>query len=452
MLLIRGGVVLDQQGRRLADVLIDGAHIVAVGADVGAAVRAGPGPGRSDVTELDAGGAVVCAGFVDLHTHLRQPGMEEAETVQSGSRAAALGGYTAVVAMPNTDPCTDQIEIVEQVRAWGRDAALVAVHPAAAITIGRSGERLSDLAGLYRHGVRMFTDDGNEVADAAVMRAALQAAARLPGAVIAQHAECAALVSGGHLNEGPWSRELGLAGRPAVAEEITVARDLALVRALSIPDGGDGPDPGATPPGRVRYHVLHASLAATVALVAAARAAGLAVSVEVTPQHLTLTDACCSGGDPRYKVNPPLRGEGELMALRQALQDGLIDAIATDHAPHPASAKTGSFEAASPGMLGLETALGVILGPAAISLEAAIAALTWKPATIAGLTDQGRPIAPGEPANLCVFHPDQRWTVEPAALASKAKNTPFAGWELTGKVRHTVLAGSPTVIDGQTQR
>lgn len=431
MLVIRGGVVLDQQGRRSADVLIDGGRIVAVGQDLGGA----------GVAVLDAGGAIVCAGFVDLHTHLRQPGMEEAETVQTGSRAAALGGYTAVVAMPNTDPCTDQVDIVEQVRRWGRDAGLVEVHPAAAITAGRLGQHLCDLADLYRNGVRIFTDDGNEVADAAMMRAALTAAAQLPGAVIAQHAECASLVAGGHLNEGRWSQHLGLPGRPAVAEEITVGRDLALVRELSAGGG-----PGA------RYHVLHASVAATVALVAAARAEGLAVSVEVTPQHLTLTDACCSGGDPRYKVNPPLRGEGELMALRQALRDGAIDAIATDHAPHPAAAKTGSFEAASPGMLGLETALGVVLGPAAIPLEAAIAALTWKPAAIAGLTDQGRPIAPGEPANLCVFHPDLRWRVDRTQLASKATNTPFADWELTGKVRHTVLAGVPTVMNGAAQR
>ncbi len=428
--------MLDQQGSRPADVLIDGGLIIAVG----------EGLARRGVTELDAEEAVVCAGFVDLHTHLRQPGLEEAETVETGSRAAALGGYTALVAMPNTDPCTDQVEIVEQVRRWGREAGLVEVHPSAAITVGRRGEHLCDLAALYRHGVRVFTDDGNEVADAAVMRAALRAAAQLPGAVIAQHAECAALVSGGHLNEGRWSAELRLRGRPAVAEEITVARDLALVREMA------GQRESGSGAGGVRYHVLHASVAATVALIAAARADGLPVSVEVTPQHLTLTDACCSGGDPQYKVNPPLRGEHELLALRQALREGTIDAIATDHAPHPDAAKTGSFEAASPGMLGLETALGVVLGPAAIPLEIAVAALTWRPAAIAGLADQGRPIAPGEPANLCVFDPGHRWTVDRRKMASKATNTPFADWELTGKVRHTVLGGSATVLNGKAQR
>lgn len=428
MLLIRGGDVIDQNGRRRADVLIDGERIVAVGLDLAASAGA---------TILDASGAVVCPGFVDLHTHLRQPGQEEAETVETGSRAGALGGYTALVAMPNTTPATDSIEIVRQVRRWGHDAGLVEVHPAATITAGRSGEALADLVGLYADGVRVFTDDGNEVADAALMRAALELADRLPGAVIAQHAECAALVAGGHLNEGPVARSLGLDGRPGAAEEITVARDLALVRLVG---------------GRARYHVLHASVAATVELVRRAKADGLPVTMEVTPQHLTLTDACCSGADPAYKVNPPLRADADLAALRQALRDGVIDAVATDHAPHAPDTKARPFAAAPPGMLGLETALAVVIGPAEIPLERAIAALSWQPARIAGLDDQGRPVSPGEPANLCVFDPTRVWEVDPDRLASKSRNTPFAHWSVTGKVRHTVLWGRPTVIDEVAQR
>jgi len=428
VLLIRGGDVIDQTGRRRADVLIDAEHVVAVGTDL---------TGVAGATVLDAGGAVVCPGLVDLHTHLRQPGQEEAETVETGSRAGALGGYTALVAMPNTNPATDCIEVVRQVRQWGRDAGLAEVHPAAAITAGRGGSRLADLAGLYADGVRFFTDDGNEVADAALMRAALELAAHLPGAVIAQHAECAALVADGHLNEGAISRGLGLPGRPGAAEEITVARDLALVRLVG---------------GGVRYHVLHASVAATVELIRRAKADGLAVTMEVTPQHLTLTDACCSGADPTYKVNPPLRADRDLEALQQALRDGVVDAVATDHAPHAPDTKARPFAAAPPGMLGLETALAVVVGPAGIPLERAIAAMSWEPARIAGLHEHGRPVAVGEPANLCVFDPERRWEVDPDRLASKSRNTPFAHWSVTGKVRHTVLRGRPTVIDEVAQR
>jgi dihydroorotase len=431
VLLIRGGEVLDQSGRRTADVVVDGDRIVATGPglDVGSSTAA--------ATVLDAGGCIVCPGFVDLHTHLRQPGHEEAETVETGSRAAALGGYTALVAMPNTEPATDCVEVVEQVRRWATRAGLADVHPAAAITTGRAGRELADLVTLYEHGVRIFTDDGSEVADAALMRAALTVARDLPGAVIAQHAECAALVAGGHLDEGPFSRTLGLGGRPAAAEEITVARDLALVRLVG---------------GGVRYHVLHASVGVTVELIRRARADGLAVSVEVTPQHLTLSDACCSSADPSFKVNPPLRNQAEGEALRRALRAGEIDAIATDHAPHPPAAKARPFADAPPGMLGLETALGVVLGPAGIPLEVAVATMSWQPAAIAGLAGHGRPIAAGEAANLCVFEPARRWTVDPASLASRARNTPFGGCALTGKVRHTVLRGTPTVLDGVAQR
>ena len=431
-LLIRGGTVVDRDGPRRADVVVrDG-----IVADVGAEIAAPPGAGV-----LDGEGCWVCPGLVDLHAHLRQPGGEEAETVATGSRAAALGGFTAVVAMPNTRPAHDGVEVVRQVRAWGVDAGMCDVHPAAAITVDRAGERLVDFAALYAEGVRLFTDDGDEVADAALMRAAFEATVPLPGAVLGQHSECAALVAGGHLHEGAVSRRLGLTGRPAEAEEVTVARDLALARLT----GG-------------RLHVLHASTARTVDLVRRARAEGVAVTMEVTPQHLTLTADACAGGDATFKVNPPLRDGADLAALRAGLAEGVVDAVATDHAPHPPASKARPFAEAPPGMLGLETALAVVLTelvtPGVVAPEAALAALSWRPARIAGLdrAGHGRPVAPGEPANLCVVDPDEHWVVEPARLASRSRNTPFAGRTLRGRVRHTVLRGEPVVIDRVAQR
>ena len=270
------------------------------------------------------------------------------------------------------------------------------------------------------------------------MRSAFEATAPLPGAVLGQHSECQALVAGGHLHEGPVSARLGLRGRPGVAEEITVARDLALLRAT----GG-------------RLHVLHASCARTVELVAAARAEGLAVTMEVTPQHLTLTDEACASGDATFKVNPPLRSRADVDALRRGVADGVVDAIATDHAPHPPAAKAAPFAEAPPGMLGLETALGVVLtdlvGPGLLDITRAIALLSWRPAAIASLADHGRPVAAGEPANLVVIDPQRRWTVDPAGLASRARNTPFAGRHLVGRARHTLLAGE-VVVAAETAR
>jgi dihydroorotase len=430
VLVIRGGDVVDAAGRRRADVAVDAGTIVAVGTGLDVPTGA---------TVLDAGGCVTCPGFVDLHTHLRQPGGEEAETVETGTRGAALGGYTAVVAMPNTVPAIDNVEVVGDVVRWAEEAGLCEVASSAAITVGRAGERLVDFVALHRAGVRVFTDDGNEVADAGLMRAALEATRTLPGAVVAQHAECAALVRDGHLHEGEVSRALGLAGRPGAAEEITVCRDLALARLT----GG-------------RLHVLHASCGATAALVAAARADGVAVTMEVSPQHLTLTDACCAGGDPTFKVNPPLRPPADVEAMRAALASGVADAIATDHAPHAPGTKARPFAEAPPGMLGLETALAVVLTelvePGLVPLEAVLAALSWRPARIAGLVGQGRPVAPGEPANLCVFDPARRWTVEGAAMASRSRNTPFEGRELRGRARHTIFRGAAVVIDETAQR
>lgn len=423
---IRGGRVVDATGQRDADVLVREGVVAEVG------------PSLSAAAELDARGCVVAPGLVDLHAHLREPGMEEAETIETGARAGAVGGYTAVVAMPNTEPTIDSAQVASYVRDRGREAPCD-VHAAGAVTVGRAGRQLAPMGELYDVGVRLFTDDGDCVADARVMRRALEYAGGLPGAVVAQHAEDPDLVDDGHMHEGAWSSRLGLPGRPAEAESVIVARDIELARLT----GG-------------RVHFLHVSTAAAVAMIRGARADGLAVTAEVTPHHLTLTDAECATYDPTFKVNPPLRTEGDVEALRAGLADGTIDAVATDHAPHPPERKDQPFSEAPPGMLGLETTLAVILtelvAPGALGLEAALARLSWQPAAIAGLAAHGRPVAPGEPANLCVIDPEATWEVDPQSLASKATNTPWAGRKLTGRVRHTLLFGEPVVIDAEVQR
>lgn len=423
---IRGGRVVDERGERAADVLVRDGVVAEVG------------PGLDGALTLDAGGCVVAPGLVDLHAHLREPGMEDAETVETGARAAALGGYTAVVAMPNTDPPIDNAAVVRHVIELGRPAPCD-VHVAGAITRGRVGAELALMAEMHALGVRIFSDDGDCVADARVMRRALEYARSLPGAVLAQHCEEPSMAGGGHMHEGEWSSRLGIAGRPAEAESIVVARDLALARMT----GG-------------RVHLLHLSTAQAVDLVREARAEGVAVTAEVTPHHLALTHEACSTFDPRFKVNPPLRTPTDVEALRVALADGTIDAVATDHAPHPPEEKEQPFDDAPPGMLGLETALAVVLtevvSPGGLDLGTALARLSWGPARIAGLGAHGRPVAAGEPANLCVIDPEVAWEVDPAALASRASNTPWAGHKLTGKVRHTVLFGEPVVRDGEAQR
>jgi len=426
---IRGGTVIDAGGSRRADVLIDGGLIrdVAERLDAPAGARV-----------LDADGAIVSPGFVDLHTHLREPGGEDAETIETGARAGALGGYTALVAMPNTNPPIDTAAVVEQVLRVGRGAPCD-IYSSACITKGRAGEELAPLGELHGLGVRIFTDDGTCVADAGLMRRALEYARALPGAVLAQHCEDPQLARGGHMNEGAWSSWLGIPGMPAEAESVVVARDIALAGLT----GG-------------RVHFLHLSTAASVDLVRAAKAKGLAVTAEAAPHHFTLTDSLCCGFDPLFKVNPPLRTDGDVKAVKEGLADGTIDAIATDHAPHPAQEKEKAFDEAPPGMLGLETALALTLtelvGPGLLDLPRAMALLSWQPARLAGLADHGGPVAPGRPAHLTVFDPEAVWEVDPTRLASRSRNTPYAGRKLTGKVRHTILAGDPVVIDGQAQR
>jgi dihydroorotase len=423
-LVIKGGTVVDATGRREADVAIDRDRIVDVS------------PGLDGDRVLDASGCIVSPGFVDLHTHLRQPGKEEAETVETGARAAARGGYTAVVAMPNTTPTMDSAAVVTEVLELGRGAACE-ILASGAITIGRDGKQLAPMGELADLGVRIFTDDGTGVQDDGVMRRAMEYAMGL-GVTLAQHCEVAALSSGTCMHEGEWSARLGLPGQPAAAEELMVARDIALARITG-----------------ARVHMQHLSTAGSVALVRAAKAESLPVTAEATTHHFTLTDACVAGYDPVFKVHPPLRSADDVAAIRAGLADGTIDAIATDHAPHCAEDKERPFDAAPPGMLGLETALGLALTELGevIPLDRLIALLSWRPAAIAGVDDRhGRPVAPGEPANLCVFDPAATWIVDPADTASLSRNTPYAGRTLTGRVRHTILFGSPTVIDGETTR
>ena len=444
-LLIRGGTVLDADGERRADVLVSFGVVQAVGEGLEA-------PRGSRV--LDAGGCVVAPGLVDLHSHLREPGGEAAETVESGSRAAALGGYTAIVAMPNTEPAIDSASVARDVMALGAKG-LCEVAVAGAITVGRMGTRLAPMAELAELGVRLFTDDGRGVQDGGLMRRALEYAAGL-GVVLAEHCEDERLAAGGHMHEGAWSSRLGVAGQPALAEEAMVARDLALVRLTG-----------------AKMHFLHLSTAGSAALVAAAKAEGLAVTSEVTPHHLALCDRAVEGYDPVFKVNPPLRTRADVEALRRAVATGSVDAIATDHAPHPTEAKDEAFDDAPPGMLGLETALAVALtvlvaevdengetdgwvprlaGSPRCFLGDVVRLMSLKPAAIAGLDRQGRRISDGEPANLIVFDPAERWRVDPAKSASRSRNTPFASRLLSGKVRHTIYEGEPVVIDSVAQR
>jgi dihydroorotase len=388
---------------------------------------------------LDASGCVVAPGLVDLHVHLREPGDEEAETIDSGARAAALGGFTAVVAMPNTEPPLDDAAVVAAVLARGAGASCEVVS-SGCITKGRAGTELAPMAEVHALGVRLFTDDGTCVADASVMRRALEYSRSLPGAVVAQHAEDGGLARAGHMNEGAWSSRLGIPGRPAAAEDLIVSRDIELA-ALT----------GA------RVHFLHVSSARAVEMIRDAKARGLPVTAEAAPHHFTLTDAACATFDPLFKVHPPLRTPADVEAVKAGLADGTIDAIATDHAPHTPEAKERTFEEAPPGMLGLETALALTLTelvePGLLSLVDALGLLSWRPAAVAGIQDRhGGPVEPGRPANLCVIDPAATWEVDPARLASRARNTPYAGRKLTGRVRHTVLRGEPVVIDAEAQR
>ncbi len=425
VIVVRGGTVVTSEGAVRADVAIADGLIVEIAESVK--------PGKGAVT-IDAGGCWVGPGLVDLHTHFREPGNEAAETVESGSRAAALGGYTAVVAMPNTNPAIDSVGIVRQVRELGERAALVDVHVAGAITVGRKGEQLAPMAEMAAAGVRLFTDDGTGVQDNRMMRRALEYASRL-GITLAQHCEDASLAEGGVMHEGAWSSRLGLPGQPSEAEEVMVARDIALCRRTGAP-----------------VHFLHMSTAGSVELIRRAKAEGLRVTAEAAPHHFSLTDACLAQYDTVFKVHPPLRTDTDVAAVKIGLADGTIDAIATDHAPHSPETKERSMLDAPPGMLGLQTALSVTLTELQFSPERVFALLSSGPARIAQITDSQGQIAVGRAANLCIVDPIATWTVDPSALASKSRNTPYAGRTLTGVVRHTIRHGVAMVQNGAATR
>jgi dihydroorotase len=435
-LLVRGGTVVGPEGLTRADVAVAGGTVVALGDTLDAPKGA---------TVLDAGGCLVGPGLVDLHTHLREPGREEAETVDTGARAAALGGYTAVVAMPNTEPPIDSAGVAREILDLGRVAS-AEVAVAGAITVGRAGHALAPMGELAALGVSLFTDDGAGVQDGSLMRRALDYAKGL-GVTLAQHCEDACLAGDGAMHEGAWSSRLGIPGMPAAAEEAMVARDIALARLTG-----------------ARVHFLHLSTAGSVDLVRRAKAEGLAVTAEAAPHHMLLTDAAVAGYDPVFKVNPPLRTDADVAAVVDGLCDGTIDAIATDHAPHAPEAKDAPFDQAPPGMLGLQTALPLAwevlsprLGPERLfalmsTRPAAIARLTATDARVGGHSAHGGPVEAGAAANLCVFDPTATTVVDPGRLASRSRNTPYAGRTFTGAVRHTVLRGEPVVIDAAAQR
>ncbi|MFN8053257.1 MAG: dihydroorotase [Acidimicrobiales bacterium] len=419
---IKGGRVVDERGETFADVVVRDGQIVGVGPDLSAS------------RTIDASGCVVSPGLVDLHTHLREPGKEEAETVESGSNAAALGGYTAVLAMPNTTPAIDCASVVRDVQELGRTAAC-RIEVAGAITVGRAGEQLSPMGEMSDLGVRIFTDDGTGVQDIRLMRRALEYAKGL-GVTLAQHCEVAELSAGTCMNEGEWSSRLGMPGQPAEAEELMVMRDIALARMTG-----------------ARMHFLHLSTAGSVAMVAAAKASGLPVTCEAAPHHFTLTDECCATFDPVFKVHPPLRTQNDVDAVRAGLANGSIDAIATDHAPHEAHLKEQPFDEAPPGMLGLEYALALALTELGMDIADVLARLSWQPARIAGIDDRhGGPVIAGRPANLCVIDPNATWTIDGSGGASRSSNVPYVGRTVQGRVRHTIYEGEVAVRDGELQR
>ncbi|MFL6119370.1 dihydroorotase [Actinophytocola sp.] len=393
------------------------------------------GTAADDAEVIEADGLIALPGFVDLHTHLREPGREDTETIATGSRAAALGGYTAVFAMANTDPVADNAVIVEHVARRGREIGLVDVHPVGAVTVGLAGEQLAELGTMANVGVRMFSDDGHCVADPLLMRRALEYSTALD-VVIAQHAEEPRLTQGAQAHEGEHAARLGLAGWPAAAEEAIIARDCLLARQTG-----------------ARLHVCHVSTAGGAELLRWAKAQGIAVSAEVTPHHLLLDDERLATYDPVNKVNPPLRTTADAKVLREALAEGVLDCVATDHAPHAPQDKDCEWSAARPGMLGLQTALSVVVRtmvePGLLDWRGVARVMSERPAEIAGLADQGRPLDPGEPATLTLVDPTATWTVRGAELASIAANTPYEGMTLPGRVVTTVLRGRVTAHDGK---
>ena len=392
---------------------------------------------NSDDQAIDFKGSVLLPGLVDLHTHLREPGKEDAETVLSGSMAAAKGGYVAISAMANTSPVADTAGVVEQVYALGQSAGFVDVFPIGAVTQGLAGEALSEIGAMADSNarVRVFSDDGNCVHDPLVMRRALEYVKKF-GGVIAQHAQEPALTKGAQMNEGHISSRLGLKGWPAVAEEAIIARDVLLVDHV-----------------KSRLHICHLTTAGGVEIIRWAKARGINVTAEVTPHHLLLTDDYANSYDPIFKVNPPLRTQRDVEALREGLADGTIDIVATDHAPHPAEAKECEWQEAAFGMLGLESALSIVnqtmVQTGLLNWEGVAERMSLAPARIAGYESHGGKIEVGAPAHLTVINPTQTYRVDRDLVASRSRNTPFHGMELSGVVQATFFRGIPTYLEGQ---
>jgi len=386
---------------------------------------------------VQADGLVALPGLVDLHTHLREPGREDAETVETGTRAAALGGFTAVHSMANTDPVADTAGVVEQIWRLGREAGHCDVAPVGAVTVGLRGEHLAELGAMADSAarVRLFSDDGKCVSDAVLMRRALEYVKAF-GGVIAQHAQEPRLTEDAQMNEGVVSSRLGLQGWPAVAEEAIIARDVLLAEHVGS-----------------RLHICHVSTAGSVEILRWAKARGIAVTADVTPHHLLLTDELANSYDPVYKVNPPLRTATDVTALRHALADGTIDVVATDHAPHPTEDKECEWAAAAFGMIGLETALSVVqeamVETGLLDWAGVADRMSVRPAKIGQLSGHGRGLDVGEPATLALIAPNARRVIDPSTLASLSRNTPYAGMTLPGAVVATFLRGKPTVLDGK---
>jgi dihydroorotase len=416
-ILIRGGRVIDPATKtdRKADVLVSGGTIARI--EPGLAVPSG-------ARVVDASARIVLPGFVDLHVHLREPGHEYKEDIASGSRAAAAGGFTTVCCMPNTTPPNDNRAVTDLIVRRAREVGLVRVRPVGAVSKGLAGESLAEMGEMRDAGIVAVSDDGKPVMNAELMRRALEYA-RTFGLPVVQHAEDSHLAGDGVMNEGPVATRVGLRGQPPAAESVMVARDLELVSWTG-----------------ARYHVAHMSTARSVELVRDAKRRGLPVTCEVTPHHLMLTDEACAGYDTATKCNPPLRGDADRQALRQALADGTVDAIATDHAPHSPVEKELEFDHAAFGMIGLETALPLVLRLVAegvVGLPRAVELLTSGPARAFALGAGA--LAAAGPADLTVVDPDRAWKAAPGGLASKSKNSPFLGWDLTGKAILTICGG-----------
>jgi dihydroorotase len=417
-LLIRNGRVVDPANSMDAvqDVLVSGGRIERVGAGLAA---------PAETTVLDATGKIVCPGFIDIHVHLREPGYEYKETVATGTRAAAAGGFTAVCCMANTQPVNDNRSITDYIRAKAAVEGVVRVYPIGAVTRGLGGEELAELAELAEAGCVAFSDDGRCVMNAALYRRAMEYT--LPfGTPLISHAEDHHLSHGAAMHEGVVSTELGIAGAPAAAEDIMVARDILLAELTG-----------------AHVHIAHLSTAGAARLVRDAKARGVRVTAEVTPHHLLLTEEAVRTFDANAKMNPPLRSKRDTEALLEALVDGTIDCIATDHAPHAGSEKEGEFDRAAFGIVGLETAVGLLLDrlvkPGALPLATLISRLSRDPARLLGLP--GGSLAPGAPADLTLLDPAAEWTVDPARFQSRSRNTPFGGWPVTGRPWKTIVGG-----------